>query len=161
MGSSRNRNSTRRGSKTRSFEPTPKPRQRPTRSPATIKKRLEARPLMNDVGTAAVDTLRQERDAGDGPSLSDIGAELRDVVTRLKRMEAYLIVAGIAVEQGADYSGYIAILLKRAVGNLLFKQIRALEDLAAQCDGGPSSDRDHEDDPAEDEDSDIDAEGQQ
>ena len=44
---------------------------------------------------ALVYALREMRDAGDGPSLPDIGAELGDVVARLKRIEAYLIVSGI------------------------------------------------------------------
>jgi hypothetical protein len=87
------------------------------------------------------------------PRIPEIGTELRDVAARLKRIEAYLIVAGIALDESAGYSGYVAVLLRSAVGNLLFKQIRCLEQIAARCDGGPSSDRDDEDDPAEDEDS--------
>jgi hypothetical protein len=88
-------------------------------------------------------------------SSASIGKELRNVAARLKRIEAYLIVAQLALDGDAGYDGYIAVLLRSAVGNLLFKQIRAVEDLAAQCDGGPASDRDHEDDPAEDEDTDA------
>jgi hypothetical protein len=67
-------------------------------------------------------------------------------VTRLERVESYLIVASAALEQSADHGGYIRVLLRSAIGNLLFKQIRTLADLAARCDGGPSSDRDREDD---------------
>jgi hypothetical protein len=158
MGPSRKRNHTRRATKARSVKPSPKPRNKPTLSPAAMKKRLAKRKPVAGLGTAAVDALHEMRRAGDGPSLryrqavEAVGTKLRDVVARLKRTECYLIVAGIALEQGADYSGYIAVLLKRAVGNLLFKQIRALEDLAARCDCGPPSDRDHEDDPMYDED---------
>jgi len=86
------------------------------------------------------------------PTAESIGAQLRDIVERLERMESYLVVVGLALQENAGYNGYIRVLLRSAVGNLLFKQIRALEDLAAQCDGGPASDRDHEDDPAENED---------
>jgi hypothetical protein len=95
------------------------------------------------------------RRAGDQPPpkikrrIPDIGAELRDVVMRLERVESYLIVAGLALDESTGHSGYVAALLRHAVGNLLFKQVRALEDLAAQCDGGAPSDRDHEDDDAE------------
>ena len=87
------------------------------------------------------------------PTIESVGTELRDVAARLERMESYLVVVGLALQENAGYNnGYIRVLLRSAVGNLLFKQIRALEDLAARCDGGPASDRDHEDDPAEDED---------
>src|SRR5262249_49557758 len=93
------------------------------------------------------------------PTVESIGTELRDVVARLERMESYLVVVGLALQENAGYNGYIRVLLRSAVGNLLFKQIRALEDLAAQCDGGPASERDHEDSPEEDED--MDTEGGQ
>ena len=36
-------------------------------------------------------------------------------------------------------------LLRRDVGDLLFKQVRSLENIAARCDGGPGSDRDDDD----------------
>jgi hypothetical protein len=94
--------------------------------------------------THLVDTLR---DADDGPSLLDIGAELRGVVTRLKRMEAYLIIAGTTLDHSVSYSGYVAVLLQHGIGDdLLFKTIRALENLAAKCDGGESSDRNDDED---------------
>ena len=83
-------------------------------------------------------------------SLPDIGKELRDIVIRLERVESYTIVARMALEEACDQAGEVGVLLQRAVGDLLFKQIRALQDLAAQCDGGPPSDRDHEDEPEED-----------
>jgi hypothetical protein len=91
-----------------------------------MKKRLEARLLMSDIDTAAVDTLRQERDASDGPSLPDIGTELRDVVTRLGRVESYIIVARMALDgQRAEQDRDVAVLLRRGVGDLLFKQTSA------------------------------------
>jgi hypothetical protein len=98
---------------------------------------------------------RQTKAPATAPTRQDIGQQLRKVVARLERIEAYLIVAGTALEQCPDYSSYIRVLLRIGVGNLLFKQVRALEDLAAQCDGGPASERDHEDDPDEDEDTDA------
>jgi len=121
---------------------TPKPP-----SNAAMARRLAKRKPGPDLRTAAVDIIRAHRDGQDAHGLEAIGAELRDVVTRLERVESYLIVAGLALEENAGYSGYIRVLLRSAVGNLLFKQVRSLEDLAARCDGGPSSDRDHEDDP--------------
>jgi hypothetical protein len=39
----------------------------------------------------------------------------------------------------------VAKLLRRDVGDLLFKQVRSLENIAARCDGGPGSDRDDDD----------------
>jgi hypothetical protein len=126
--------------------------------PAAMAKRLATRKPVAGLGTAAFDGLREMRRAGDGASLryrqavEAVGTELRKVVTRLERIEAYLIVVGLALEESGGYSGYIRVLLKWSVGNLLFKQVRALEDLAGQCDGGPVSDRDHEDDPMYDED---------
>jgi hypothetical protein len=117
-----------------------------------VSRRFAKRKPSPDLGTAAVDIIRAHRDGEDVRTLQAIGAELRNVVTRLERVESYLIVAGLALEENAGYNGYILVLLRSAVGNLLFKQIRTLEDLAAKCDGGPSSDRDHEDDPNEDDD---------
>lgn len=125
---------------------------RKTLSPAAMKRRFAKRKLVTNIGTAAVDALREMRGTGDGPNLPDFGTQLRDVVTRLERIEAYLIVAGLALDQSAGHSGYVVVLLRSAVGNLLFKQIRTLEDLAARCDGGSRSERDHEDDPDEDDD---------
>jgi hypothetical protein len=154
MGSSRARNSTR-ARKARSvkrYTKAPKPL-----SNAAMARRLAKRKPGPDLGTAAVDIIRAHRDGEDIRPLEAIGAELRNVATRLERVESYLIVAGLALEGNAGYNGYIRVLLRVAVGNLLFKQIRALEDLAAQCDGGPASERDHEDDP--DEDDDMDARG--
>jgi hypothetical protein len=149
MGSSRPRNSTR-ALKARSIKRHTKAR-KPLSIAATAR-RLAKRKPDPDIGATAVDIIRAHRDGQDSRALETIGAELRNVVKRLQRVESYLIVASVALEQCADYSGYIRVLLRSAVGNLLFKQIRTLEDLAAKCDGGPSSDRDHEDDPNEDDD---------
>jgi hypothetical protein len=147
MGSSRTRNSTR-PARANSFN----------RTKATEKLRRAAANRRHP--TAAAVSLPQKRNVGD-PQVRHIGTELRDVAARLKRIEAYLIVAGGALDASASHSGYVVVLLRSAVGNLLFKQIRILEDLAARCDGGPSSDRDQEDDPAYDEDSNMDAEDSQ
>jgi len=47
--------------------------------------------------------------------------------------------------QHVEQDNEVAKLLKRELGDLLFEQIRALERVAAQCDGGPPSDRDDDD----------------
>lgn len=103
-------------------------------------------------------SVKRRAKAATIPAPQDMGAELRTIAKRLERIEAYLMVAGSSLDGNPSYSGYVTVLLRIGVGNLLFKQIRALEDMAAQCDGGPSSERDHEDDP--DEDDDMDAESQ-
>jgi hypothetical protein len=144
MGSSRQRNSTR-AHKARSIKRHTKP-PKPLSSAETARQ-LAKRKSGPGPGTMTVATIRAHHDGEDARALEAIGAELRNVVTRLERVESYWIVAGVALEQCANYSGYIRILLRCATGNLLFKQIRTLEDLAAKSDGGPSSDRDHEDDP--------------
>jgi len=144
MDSSRPRNSTRarKAPSIKRHTKSPKPR-----SNAAMARRLAKHKPGPDPGTVAVDIIRAHSDGEDVRALEAIGAELRNVVTRLERVESYLIVVGVSLERCADYSGYIRVLLRSAVGNLLFKQIRTLEDLAARYDGGPSSDRDHEDDP--------------
>lgn len=149
MGSSLKSKSTR-ARAARSVKSVPKPRRKPARpSPGAMAARLATRKGAN-IGTAAVDALRKIRDAQDGTSLADIGKELRNVVMRLERIESYIVVARKALEGGIDQADEVAVLLQRAVGDLLFKQIRTLQDVAAQCDGGPPSDRDHEDEPEED-----------
>jgi len=80
------------------------------------------------------------------PPVHAVGAELRDIVTRLNLVEKYIIVCRLALDgQAVECDEEIALLLKRAVGDLLFEQIRDLENVAARCDGEPPSDRDHED----------------
>ena len=80
------------------------------------------------------------------PTLQDVGAELRSVVKRLKLVESYLIVCHLAlVGQDVEQDNEVAKLLKRGVGDLLFKQIRALENISAKCDGGLPSDREDDD----------------
>ena len=83
---------------------------------AAVSRRFVKRDPSPDLGTAAVDIIRAHRDGEDSRALEDIGAELRNVVKRLQRVESYLIVASVALEQCADYSGYIRVLLKSAVG---------------------------------------------
>lgn len=120
MGPLRTKNST------RSVEPSPKPRHKPTPKPAAMKKRLEARKPVAGLGTAAVDALRQERDAGDAPTLQDVGTEVRRIANQLKRVESYITVCRLALDgQNAEQDNEVAKLLRRDVGDLLFKQIRA------------------------------------
>jgi hypothetical protein len=83
---------------------------------------------------------------------AELGKQLRQIAARLTRIEHYLIVAGQALNEQEGYNAYIRTLLRVAVGHSLFKQIRSIEDLAGQVDGRPGSERDHDDDPAEDED---------
>jgi hypothetical protein len=143
MGSSRTRNST------RSVKSAPKPRRNPTLRPAAMKKRLASRrPAPREIGTAAVDALREHRDGipVGAPTPASIGTQLRGIVTRLKVVESYVIVARMALDgQDAEQDNEVATLLRRDVGDLLFKQIRALENVAAQCDGGLPSDREDDD----------------
>jgi len=140
MGPLRTKNST------RSVEPSPKPRHKPTPKPAAMKKRLEARKPVAGLGTAAVDALRQERDAGDAPTLQDVGTEVRRIANQLKRVESYITVCRLALDgQNAEQDNEVAKLLRRDVGDLLFKAVRALENVAAQCDGGLPSDREDDD----------------
>jgi hypothetical protein len=67
-------------------------------------KRLGASKPVADLGTAAFDALREMRHAGDGPSLryrqavEAVGAELRVIATRLKRVESLVIVARMALD---------------------------------------------------------------
>jgi hypothetical protein len=114
-------------------------------------KRLEARKAVAGLGTA-VGALREMRHAGDGPSLryrqavEAVGAELRAIVMRLKRVESLVIVARMALDgQDVEQDNEVAKLLKRDIGDLLFKQVRALQNVAAQCDGGLRSDREDDD----------------
>ena len=116
------------------------------RTKATKKPRRAA---ANRRHTTAAVSFRSRRKVGD-PQVQHIGTELRGVAARLERIEAYLVVAGGCLDGSPSYSGYVVVLLRSTVGNVLFKQIRTLEDLAARCDGGPPSDRDHQDDPAYD-----------
>jgi hypothetical protein len=113
-----------------------------------MKKRLEARKPASELGTAALDALREHRDGipEGAPTHASIGTQLRDIVTRLKRVESYIIVCRMALDaQDVEYDNEVAKLLKRDIGDLLFEQVRALEDVAAQCDGGPPTDRDDDD----------------
>jgi hypothetical protein len=138
-----------------------KPQRKPTLSPSAMKKRLESQgPAPREIGTAAVDALREMRDAGDGPTLPDIGADLRGVVEQLERVESYVIVARMALDgQNAEQDDEVARLLKHDVSGLLFKQIHSLVNIAAKCDGGPRSDRE-DDDEFDDEDDADDGETQ-
>jgi len=146
MGSSRTRNSTRRATKTPSLKPTPKPRHKPTLSLAAMKKRLAKRERYTGK-PSPTEVLRETRGdiRKDAPAVTDIGTELRSVVKRLKLVESYLIVARMAVEGACDQVDEVAVLLQRAVGDLLFELIRSLENIAAKCDGGLPSDRDDDD----------------
>jgi hypothetical protein len=115
-------------------------------------KRLATRKPATEVGSAAVDALREMRLAGDftslryRPAVEAVGTELRGIVKRLKIVEKYIAVCRRALEgQAVEYDEEIALLLKRAVGDLLFEQIRDLENTAARCDGEPPSDRDDDD----------------
>lgn len=87
----------------------------------------------------------------DAPAVTVVGAELRGIANQLKRVESYTIVARMAVEGACDQVDEVAVLLQRAVGDLLFELIRSLENIAAQCDGGLPSDR-NDDDESEDDD---------
>ena len=84
--------------------------------------------------------------ASPAPALTDVGKALRSVAMLLKQVESYLIVCHLALKgQDVEQDNEVAKLLKRGVGDLLFKQIRALENVAARCDGGPRSDREDDD----------------
>lgn len=80
----------------------------------------------------------------DGPSLPHIGAQLRDVATRLKRVESYVIVACMALDSDVAQNDRIAGLLRHDAGDLLFKQIAHLAKLAKACDGLPLDEVDAE-----------------
>jgi hypothetical protein len=87
-----------------------------------------------------------ETPAVEGPSLPDIGAALRKIARRLKRVESYTITCRLALDgQNTNQDSNIAVVLQRAVGDLLFEQIRDLENVAAKCDGGPPSERNDDD----------------
>lgn len=96
--------------------------------------------------TALKKRLAKRKTRKDAPTLTDIGAELRGFVKQLKRAETYVIVAYKALDgQNAEQDNEVATLLRRDVGDLLFRQVRALENIAAQCDDGPRSDREDDD----------------
>jgi len=84
--------------------------------------------------------------------LAAIGEELRVVAKGLERIEAYLMVAKSTLDGNPEYTDYVGVLLKYPVSTVLFRQIRSIENLAAQCDGGSPSGRDDEDDPKYDDD---------
>ena len=75
-----------------------------------------------------------------------VGTELRGIVKRLQLVESHIIVCRLALDgQNAEHDKEVATLLRHDVGDLLFRQIRSLENIAAQCDGGPGSDREDDD----------------
>ena len=87
----------------------------------------------------------------EGPRLVTVGAELRSIGKQLERVESYIITCCIALEgQNTNQDSDIAVVLRRAVGDLLFEQIRTLENIAAKCDGGPPSERDDDDESEDD-----------
>ena len=87
----------------------------------------------------------------EGPCLITVGAELRGIATQLKRVESYVITCHIALQgQNTNQDSDIAVVLHRAVGDLLFEQIRNLQNIAAKCDGGPPSERDDDDESEDD-----------
>ena len=156
MGSSRPRNSTR-ARKARSVKPSPKPPHKPTA--AAMAKRLASRKPYKGK-PSPTEVLRETRGEirKDAPAMTDVGTELRSVLKQLERVESYVIVARMALDgQNAEQDNEVAWLLQHDVGDLLFKLVRSLENIAARCDGGPRSDRDDDD---ELKDADMDAGGQ-
>jgi hypothetical protein len=91
-----------------------------------------------EIGTAAVDALRQMRDAGDGPSRSEIGKELRGVLERLKGVHHHsVVVSKCLVEQNADDDYDAAEVIRLSITFPLDRERRLLAKLASRCDGEP------------------------
>lgn len=134
MGSSSSRplKSTRAG-KARSVKPSPKFR---------LTRRLATTKRVTHSGIAAIDASRTPRGI-DAPTLATIGQELRMSVMYLELVESYVIVCRMALDgQDAGQDSDIGTLLQRAIGDLLFDQMRQLKNVAGRCDGRPLNDDD-------------------